>query len=240
MSTEPALAPQERRRLRTLRLVSIAPLALMFGCVALIPSWRSAFVDGWFFLRAGDVAGLRELGAQLGAAAALFTTLLMITQALAAPIPAVVVTAANSLLFGPFVGGCLSVGSATLAAWLCFVLARAWGRPIVARMISASRWARADAMLETHGASTVLAARLMPFVPFDPISYLAGLSRMRAWTFVWATLVGQIPAGFAYSYLAQDVGQPLQLAWKLSCALAALALLAWVLRRAFTARAEKS
>ena len=61
---------------------------------------------------AGDLEGLEAWGRRQGPAAALATTLLMIAQALAAPIPAVLVTFTNSLLFGWVLGGILSIVSA--------------------------------------------------------------------------------------------------------------------------------
>src|SRR5687768_14537839 len=158
-----------RRRLLLLRIASAAPLVAGLVAWFAAPSFRRIVLQGFHLLREGDVEGLRALGAEHGASAALVTSLLMVVQALAAPIPAVVVTAANSLLFGPLAGGALSIASATLAALLCFALARAWGEPIVARFVAPERRRRADEFLERHGALSVLVARLVPFVPFDPI-----------------------------------------------------------------------
>ncbi len=41
--------------------------------------------------------------------------------------------------------------------------------------------------------------RLLPFVPFDPVSYAAGLTSLRFWPFMLATGVGQLPATIVYS-----------------------------------------
>lgn len=230
----------ERRKLWALRAASLAPLAAGIAAWFAVPEFREVCTRGFALLRAADVEGLRALGRELGAAAALFTTLLMIVQAIAAPLPAVVVTAANSLLFGPFAGACLSIASATLAALLCFALARAWGEPIVARLVAPARLARANAFVDEHGALAVLAARLFPFVPFDPISYVAGLSRMRATTFAWTTLVGQIPAGLAYSYLAQRIDRPRQLALLGGLTLLGLTVAGWLARRVLLATRERA
>lgn len=45
----------------------------------------------------------------------------------------------------------------------------------------------------------------MPFVPFDPISYAAGLTSMSAWSFTWATGLGQLPATIIYSYIGSTL-----------------------------------
>ncbi len=233
---DPRDAARIRRRLLVLRLASVAPLVAGAAAWFWAPSFRDVMRRGFERLAAGDVEGLRVLGDELGAAAALFTSALMVVQAIAAPIPAVTVTAANSWLFGPFVGGCLSIASATVAALVCFALARAWGEPIVARLARREHREMAQRFLERHGAASVLAARLVPFVPFDPISFAAGLSPMRAWTFTWATFVGQIPAGMAYSYLAQEAGVTLEFASLAAATLLGLSLIAWSFRRAVRAR----
>lgn len=44
-----------------------------------------------------------------------------------------------------------------------------------------------------------LVCRLLPFVPFDPVSYAAGLTSLRFWPFMLATGVGQLPATIVYS-----------------------------------------
>ncbi len=214
-----------------LRVAMLLPFIAFAGAYALDDRFRALMNEGVALLLAEDVAGLRAWGERLGAGAAIATTLLMIVQALAAPIPAIFVTFTNSLLFGPFVGAIHSITSATLAAWLCFILARLYGEPLVARLVSAKARARTDDFLAEHGAAAVLAARLLPFVPFDPISFLAGLSRMRSRTFVWATWLGQIPAGFAYSYLGQEISSPARLVAGFSGVFVVLIVIGVSLRR---------
>ena len=186
---------------------------------------------GLVLLIAAVVEGLRVWGEALGAWAPLATVLLMVIQALAAPIPAILITLLNSLLFGPFVGAIWSILSATLAAVICFGIARRFGTPLVARLVPDRLITRTERFMDSHGATTILAARLLPVVPFDPISYVAGLTRLRLWTFVWATALGQIPAGFAYSYLGQEIGDPKRLLLLGVSAFGILMLIGWSFRK---------
>ena len=201
--------PSASRWFWALRAVALSPLVIAVLFYALHAGFRAEMNDGLRLLVEADREGLRAWGEALGARAALATTLLMVAQGIAAPIPAVVVTMTNSLLFGWVWGGLLSIASATFAAWVCFVIGRVFGIGLVSRLVSRKAIDKTDRFLEQHGAATILGARLLPFVPFDPISYLAGVSGMRTWTFLWATFAGQIPAGFAYSYLAhvEDPGR---------------------------------
>ncbi len=53
----------------------------------------------------------------------------------------------------------------------------------------------------------MLAARLVPILSFDVISFAAGLTRMRFLGFLAATVVGAAPATFVYSYLGERAPQ---------------------------------
>jgi len=222
---------------RLIQLAGIGPLVIGLLAYLFHPPFRQLLDTGVGLLIARDLPGLRAWGQALGARAALATTLLMIVQALAAPIPAVLVTATNAWLFGWWWGGILSIVSATLAAVICYLLARALGEPLVSRFISQERLRRSEALIREHGVTAVLVARLLPFVPFDPISYMAGLGRMRLLPFIGATLLGQIPAGMTYTYLATQLdGNPSWLLVKIPSALIALAVLGWGMRRLLLGR----
>jgi len=226
-------APAEKSRGAVLlvRALALSPLLVLGLAYALAPSFRASLNDGLSLLVKGDVEGLRAWGKSLGASAPLATSALMIAQAIAAPIPAVLVTAANSLLFGPFWGGVLSIVSATVAACVCWGLARIFGDALASAFVSKAALMRADAAVARHGAIAVLVARLVPFVPFDPVSFVAGLARMRLRPFFLATLVGQAPAGMAYSYLAQEIDRPDTLLVAAIAAFAGLVVLGLAARR---------
>jgi uncharacterized membrane protein YdjX (TVP38/TMEM64 family) len=232
-----AVLPTRRgREYFAIQALALLPFAV-FGAAYFAHAEFATEVDrGVGLLARWDRDGLRDWAADLGPWAALWTTLLMVVQALAAPIPAFLVTATNSWLFGWVVGGALSIVQATLAALVCEALARSLGEPLVVRTTSSEQRARADLVMKKHGATAVLVARLMPFVPFDPISYAAGLARMPVGSFVWATLVGQIPAGMTYAYLAQTK-DPNLLFVSVPAALLGLAVLGAATRRALRADA---
>ncbi|MGQ7113541.1 TVP38/TMEM64 family protein, partial [Escherichia sp. TWPC-MK] len=56
--------------------------------------------------------------------------------------------------------------------------------------------------IKKHSAAPAieLVCRLLPFVPFDPISYAAGLTSIRFRSFFIATGLGQLPATIVYSW----------------------------------------
>ncbi len=107
---------------------------------------------------------------------------------------------ANAALFGAFWGGALSWFSAMVGAGLCFCIARALGREVVEKLTGRAVLRSADGYFTRFGPQTILVCRLLPFVPFDPVSYAAGLTSLRFWPFMLATGVGQLPATIVYSW----------------------------------------
>ena len=135
-----------------------------------------------------------------GTQAAVVSFFLMILQAIIAPLPAFMITFANASLFGAFWGGVLSWTSAMAGATLCFFIARILGRSAVEKLTGKTVLKNMDAFFERYGKHTILVCRLLPFVPFDPISYAAGLTSIRFRHFFLATGIGQLPATIVYSW----------------------------------------
>lgn len=191
--------PQEVRRRRWPRVV--VGLVIVLGgvaAVAFLPGVREV-AGSW------TVASVKEKLLALGPWAWAFSILLMVLQAIVSPLPAFVITIANGYVFGWFWGGVLALLSATLAAQLCYEAARALGRPALERWLGGSTLAWADRFFTRHGVWAVLVARLLPFVPFDPISYAAGLTSTTRGRFLGANLSGQVPATFIYSTLGSQL-----------------------------------
>lgn len=201
----------------------------------LVPGAREAVAGAVAALTAGDgqasVQALRAWLLGLGPWAPVASAALMVLQAVVAPLPAFAITLANGLVFGWAWGALLSWSSAMAGAALCFWLARALGRPAVERLLGgAPVLEAADRLVERHGDRAILVARLLPFVPFDPVSYGAGLTATRWRPFLVATGLGQLPATLLYSWLGERLGGSLQALLWTSSGVAALALLGLALR----------
>lgn len=186
--------------------VALGLIAAAFGAWALSPAVRHWVATATSVLLRGDVQQLKTWLLSFGAWAPVISALLMIFQSVAAPLPAFVITFANGLVFGTWRGALLSWSSAMAGASLCFYLARALGRPAAEKLAGGSRaLGISDRFFERHGTRAVVFARLLPFVPFDIISYGAGLTPMGFWRFFIATGIGQLPATIVYSWLGQNM-----------------------------------
>lgn len=223
------LGPRTVRWVRfALGLVVLAAFGLAY---LLSEGFRSEVDRAVAILGRGDVAGLRDYILSFGAWAPIVSALLMILQALVAPLPAFVLSFANGLAFGTLWGGMLSLASASLAAVVSFWIARLLGRGPVEALVGRTHLGAADRWFLRWGAYAILVARLVPVVSFDIISYAAGLTRMGFWQFMLATVVGMAPATFIYSYLGGQAPQYVQVLLVAFGVVIAGAVVAAVLRR---------
>lgn len=190
----------DRRHLRRARLALAVVVAAALAAWLWFPGGRTFLQQSLTALASLDPQQVRGFIAAWGPQAALVSFALMILQAIVAPLPAFLITLANAALFGAFWGGALSWFSAMVGAGLCFCIARALGREVVEKLTGRAVLRSADGYFTRFGPQTILVCRLLPFVPFDPVSYAAGLTSLRFWPFMLATGVGQLPATIVYSW----------------------------------------
>ena len=151
-------------------------------------------------LFAGNLNQIVTLIRSWGFAAPLMSLILMILQAIVAPLPAFLVTAANGMIFGNIWGAILSWIGALMGALTSFYIARLFGNVAAEKIIRNQKVVdfirRAG---EKNGFYLILLSRLLPFISFDLISYMAGLSGIRPWAFIFGTAVGMLPATIIYT-----------------------------------------
>lgn len=181
----------DRRHLRRARLALAVVVAAALAAWLWFPGGRTFLQQSLTALASLDPQQVRGFIAAWGPQAALVSFALMILQAIVAPLPAFLITLANAALFGAFWGGALSWFSAMVGAGLCFCIARALGREVVEKLTGRAVLRSADGYFTRFGPQTILVCRLLPFVPFDPVSYAAGLTSLRFWPFMlppaWAS-----------------------------------------------------
>lgn len=126
-------------------------------------------------------------------------------------VPAASLAAIAGLLYGPMWGTLLISPVGIVSATLAFAIGRTVARPWVRRRLTARpRLAAVDMAVATGGFRIVFLLRLASIVPFAPLSYVLGASRISGRDFVLASWLGMLPGTFLYVYLGSlvsDVGQ---------------------------------
>lgn len=94
--------------------------------------------------------------------------------------PAIILTLAGGLAFGPWWGTFYVVLGGVLGACLCFMISRLLGREKMIKYVRRFSHLQAfEERMSANGFRTMLFMRVVPIFPYDPVSYLAGLSRIR-------------------------------------------------------------
>jgi len=135
---------------------------------------------------------------------------MMIIQALAIPIPSEFVLIAGGLAFGVVFGWLVGALGSIVAAVLSFYISRKGGRSLAIRFVGEKGIKFADNWFSRWGAWAVLLGRFAPFIPFDAISYSAGLTTMKLKNFMIPTIIGTLPRALFYASLGGFFGVTFQ------------------------------
>lgn len=120
--------------------------------------------------------------------------------------PASVLTMAGGALFGPVLGTAYTIFSATAGATLPFLITRRFGRKPLEHMLSKfenfdSMYQKFEASVEAEGWKYVAFTRLVTLFPFLILNYAFGLTKIRLWTYVWASFLFMLPGSFMFTYM---------------------------------------
>ena len=130
----------------------------------------------------------------------------MIIQGLLVPIPSELVLLAIGIIWGLVLGTVIGIVGSMGAAIICFYISRRGGRPVVENVIGEKNLEMVEGWLENHGFATVLIGRVIPFIPFDVISYGAGFVESIKWRdYLIATFLGSIVRSLFYSFLGYSL-----------------------------------
>lgn len=127
--------------------------------------------------------------------------------------PAIILGVAGGLAFGSLWGSIYLIIGTVFGAALCFGVARLLGRDRIKRFWP--RWMlleKLDDQAEMYGFRTVLILRLAPVLPWDAVSFFAGLSKVSFWPYLLATVLGSVPGAIAFTYFGNALSQSLTMA----------------------------
>ncbi|WP_425425551.1 TVP38/TMEM64 family protein [Amycolatopsis marina] len=145
-----------------------------------------------FTLPVPSPAELRAWAAGAGAATPMLF-LLVYAMFTVAPIPRTVFSLAAGLLLGHWLGIVIAMLATAISAALGFLLARLLGRNLVARHLHRGAVRTVHDRLTGGGVLAVTSLRLIPVIPFAPLSYCCGMSAIRLPPYLAGTVLGSFP-----------------------------------------------
>ncbi|MEM4229198.1 MAG: VTT domain-containing protein [Thermoproteota archaeon] len=168
--------------------------------------------------------------------------LLMIIQSIIAVIPAEVVLIMSGSAFGFEASSAVGTLGLMSGALINYAIGLKFGRPVVEKLVGGEQLEKVERLFIKHGFKIIFAARFIPWISFDAVSYFAGATGIALASFTVATLLGTVPRAVFYSYMGEKVGASISegditmLNYLLLATLLAIVFLILVSRRGKTSR----
>lgn len=121
-----------------------------------------------------------------------------------------VIAIAGGMAFGMYWGTVYTMIGAVVGATVAFYISRLLGRGAVEKIVK-GKMLKIEDGIEKGGFFLILILRLIPIIPFNVISYGAGLTRIKYIDYIFATMIGIIPGVLVFTNLgdkALDVRSP--------------------------------
>ncbi|RME30915.1 TVP38/TMEM64 family protein [Candidatus Woesearchaeota archaeon] len=122
-------------------------------------------------------------------------------------VPGSLLTVIAGALFGPLLGTLYVIIGANLGALMAFLSARYFGADVKEK-VEKTRFMNlqeANKKIERNGFLFVLFLRLVPLVPYNLLNYGLGLSRVRFRDYFLGSIIGMLPATFAFVYFGDSL-----------------------------------
>ncbi|MEN1760186.1 TVP38/TMEM64 family protein [Anoxynatronum sibiricum] len=110
----------------------------------------------------------------------------------------------GGIAFGTLQGSALAIGGLVISSSLCYWLAHRF-QCLFYKIVHEKYIRKVQEAAATNLVSKTFSLRVSPGMPFDIISYAAGLTNISYRKFIWGTFLGAIPKGVLYTYLADNL-----------------------------------
>lgn len=176
--------------------MTLAGVCLGAAFVLAVPPLREALLDA---VR-GDTASVRDDLRDLGGTGVLLVFALAMIHAVVF-YPAEILNAAAGFVYGFALALPMVMAFWLASGLLAYAIGRHAARPTMYRLLGHDRFLRLERLVERGGVTFLLAARLVPIVPFSLMCYVAGAARVPLVRFTWTTAVGYLPITAYFVYL---------------------------------------
>lgn len=180
---------------------------LIFIIISLFAWFIYSYINHGFIysLIEGDVDSLTSLISGFGIWSYIIFILLIILEAVFAPIPPLILYIAGGTIFGGLLGGALALLGNIIGAAFAFQVSHHYGKEKILPKIPKGLRKRFDRFSNKYGPQSIFFLRVNPLTSSDVFSYLAGLTSMNFYKFLIGTTLGLLPIVFLQTYLGEQV-----------------------------------
>lgn len=122
-------------------------------------------------------------------------------------IPSNVIAIGAGIVFGPVKGFLLTMVGFWISGTVAFNISRFLGKDFVESIIG-NKLMKLDNNMGKNGFKILLLLRLPPVLPYDPLSYACGLTKIKYWDFIIASVLGVVPETICYSIIGREAHNP--------------------------------
>jgi uncharacterized membrane protein YdjX (TVP38/TMEM64 family) len=180
-------------------LLTIVPVALLiFGYI---------FPSSFF----GSQEAIRDFVSQFGIFSPLVFVIIQALQVIVTPFSHYAVSIAGGFIFGTWQGFIYNWIGRVIGTAIAFYLARFLGRKMIKHVVKPETIKKYDHYLD-KGKVLLFLAYFLPVFPDDELSYLAGLSAIKARVFLPLMVIGHASGSLALAYVGngiQSVKEPI-------------------------------
>lgn len=131
---------------------------------------------------------------------------LQILQVVVTPIPGELMQLAGGYVYGTWIGTFYSLAAISIGSMAAFFIARFLGYPVLRLFVSKDTIKKYDFIMNTPRADIVLFILfLIPGLPKDVMSYLAGLTTFKPGKFFLITAAARLPGILMSSYIGANL-----------------------------------
>jgi uncharacterized membrane protein YdjX (TVP38/TMEM64 family) len=176
--------------------ITLGGIVLGLASAFAIPPLREAFLDAV----SGDTSSVRSDLRDLDAVGVLLVVWLAMIHVVVF-YPAEILDAAVGFVYGFGVGLPMVMACWVFSGLLAYGVGRHAARPLLYKVLGEERFERIEGLIDRGGVTFLLAARLVPIVPFSLLGYVCGAARVPLLRFTWTTAVGYLPITAYFTYL---------------------------------------
>lgn len=164
-------------------------------------------VENWSILSNLDMDKIASFIKERGIFSSVLYLLFFIVKPFFVIIPTNIIAIAGGTMFGPIRGFLLTMAGFFISGTVAFFVARYLGRDFVEGIIG-KKFIKLEDNMEKNGFKILFLLRLPPILPYDPLSYACGLTKIKYKDFILASLLGVIPETACYSVLGKSFSNP--------------------------------
>lgn len=196
-------AGEEDQRAKRLKLIIDIVLSAVFVGIIIYLT----VVFGQRFTRmAAEPEKLHEMLSTFGWKGVLIFIALQILQVVVAALPGQFIQIAGGYIYGPWLGTLYSMAGIMIGSVIVFCVAKFLGYRIVKLVVSRKQLDKLSFMMNSEKSGIgVFILYLIPGLPKDVFSYIAGITPIKAMNFFIVMMLGRLPALFGSAYIGNSM-----------------------------------